>query len=46
MFSHSLFPIQNKQEKWKMSFPTSHFPPTSMNPNHNFCRTGSLYAWG
>ena len=27
------FPIQNKQGKWEMRFPTSHFPPTSMNPN-------------
>jgi len=30
------FPISgslNKQEKWEMSFPTSHFPLASMNPN-------------
>ena len=31
--SHFSIPIQNKQRKWGMSFPTSQFPPTSMHAN-------------
>jgi len=38
--SHFPFPVQNKQGKWEMSFLTSHFPPTSMNPNTQ-CLSGN-----